>query len=405
MTSSLRDLGERVGAVPAPRLDVAALVALGEMRVRRRRLSAVAAVTVAVVAVVGGALLAGPGTHEAAPPGDPELATSAPDDRGSDDVTTSDAHRLLTYAVGTTIYWGDRTIDVAEQAPGRSVQRLSLDYLDATDHGVVFVTGPRPRRDQGEVIVPAGPSAIWFTDGSAPVRIGVTSGNAVRGFAIASSAAGSTLAWADPGTPGRAGRLVVYDTGRMTEVARFGDPSAAPLAVYDDVVYWAPAGSPCLPAGWGWPSECHGSRPVMRFDTDSGRQSRVSVADFDADRRSRPGLLTGPSGPERRGGLFARFVSDGWRLLATGDEPGDRFTPTVALTGRPVRLRLPSRDREPSDRALTQWLDADRVVLAGTDSADGTDLLVCRLSTGSCRLAVHLPGDGYTEPGPAGIRG
>ena len=55
MNASLRDLASRAGAVPAPHLDLAALVAAGETRIRRRRLAAVAAVTAAVVAVVGGA--------------------------------------------------------------------------------------------------------------------------------------------------------------------------------------------------------------------------------------------------------------------------------------------------------------------------------------------------------------
>jgi hypothetical protein len=405
MTPTLRELGERVGAVPVPQLDAAALVAAGETQVRRRRLATVAAVTAAVVAVVLGALLAGPGTRETAPPAGPEPTTSAPDDRGSDAVETTAAHRLLTYAVGTTIHWGNRTVDVAEQAPGRNVRRLSLDYLDATDDGVVFVTGPSPRRESGEVVAPHGASTIWFTDGSAPVPIGVTSGSAVRGFGIASSAAGSTLAWVDPGTASRAGQLVVYDTGRMREVASFGAPDAVPLAVYDDVVYWSPAGSRCLPAGWGSLTGCHGSRHVMRFDTASGRQTRVSADDYDADRRSRPGLVTGPSGSARRGGLFLSFVPEGRRLFAAGVEPGARFTPTVALTGRPLRLLLPREDRNPSDHALTQWLDGDRVVLVEPESRDGTHLLVCRLSTGTCRLVARLPDAGYTEPGPAGIHG
>jgi hypothetical protein len=45
------------------------------------------------------------------------------------------------------------------------------------------------------------------------------------------------------------------------------------------------------------------------------------------------------------------------------------------------------------------------VTLVDTDSYDGTDLRVCRLSTGSCRPAVRLPDANYTEPGPAGIHG
>jgi hypothetical protein len=45
------------------------------------------------------------------------------------------------------------------------------------------------------------------------------------------------------------------------------------------------------------------------------------------------------------------------------------------------------------------------VVLVEPESPDGTHLLVCRLSTGTCRLAARLPDAGYTEPGPAGIHG
>ena len=88
--------------------------------------------------------------------------------------------------------------------------------------------------------------------------------------------------------------------------------------------------------------------------------------------------------------------------------PGAGFIPTLALTGRPVRLRLPAGVPELGRLAITQWLDADRVVLVAPHSyggADGAELLVCRLSTGGCRLAVRLPGANYTEPGPAGIHG
>jgi hypothetical protein len=62
----------------------------------------------------------------------------------------------------------------------------------------------------------------------------------------------------------------------------------------------------------------------MRFDTASGRQSRVSMVDYEADRRARPGLLTGPSDVRqvRRGVMYLNFVRRGDRLVATGQEPG-----------------------------------------------------------------------------------
>ena len=148
----------------------------------------------------------------------------------------------------------------------------------------------------------------------------------------------------------------------------------------------------------------------MRFDAGSGQQTEVTSADYEADRLGRPGVLTGPSDDSvaRGGGPALRFVRRGQHLVADGGDPGAEFTPTVALTGRPVRLRLPAGYRTSDDLAITQWLDADSVVLVAPHSyggADGTELLVCRLSTGGCRLAVRFLDANYTEPGPAGIHG
>ena len=388
MNASLRDLGTRAGAVPAPQLDVASLVAAGQSRIRRRRFAAVAAVTAAVlVVVVGGALIVSPGTRHTAPP------PAGPDRKNHGTVTVQT--RLLTYSVGTAIHWGDRTIDVVQQAQGRKI-----GYVDATDDGAVFVIDHALVHDQAGWGLPYGPVAVWFTDGSAPVRIGTTSGSSVRGFGIAPSAEGSSLAWTDPGTESQPGQMVVYDTAQMKEVARFGGADAEPLAVYDDVVYWTPDGGSCMAFTWESAYGCERTGRVMRFDPVSGRQSLVSMADYEADRRARPGLLTGASDvPQvRRGVMFLSFVRHGDRLVAVGREPGVVFTPTVALSGQPLRLRLPASDRNLRDAILTQWLDADRVVLVATDSHDRTNLLVCRLSTGGCGVAVR--GD-LLAPGPA----
>ncbi|HEX6919649.1 MAG TPA: hypothetical protein VF314_05435, partial [Actinomycetes bacterium] len=268
MNASLRDLGERAEAVRAPQLDVAALVTAGESRIRRRRLAAVAAVTAAVVAVVGGAVIASPGTRESAPaPARPDRGNTDPDT-----VQTGPAARRLTYSVGTTIHWGDQTIDVRQQANRSPRARKVLDYVDATDDGAVFVTGLPLVRDGGGWGLPVGPAAVWFTSGSAPVRIGTTWGSRIRGFGIAPTVNGSTLAWIDPGTKTGPAAVVVYDTGHMKELARLGGADAVPLAVYDDVVYWSPDGNACqryLPSGAAY--GCTPTARVMRFDTASGR--------------------------------------------------------------------------------------------------------------------------------------
>jgi hypothetical protein len=412
MNTSLRDLGERAGSVPVPQLDVAALVAAGESRIRRRRLAAVAAVTAAVVAVLSATVLLAPGSRQAAPP-PADDRTHAPDD--GDTVETRTTDRLLTYSVGTVIHWGDRTIDVRQQAPGRQPHRTSLDYLDATDDGVVFITGPQLKRDESGMLgIGYGASAVWFPDGSTPVRIGTTSGSAVRGFAIGTSASGSTLAWKEPGDESSEtladpfGPVVVYDTAQMREVARFGGADAEVLAVYDDVVYWSSGDAPCATrADFG----CLRTRWVMRYEKASGLQTQVDWTGYEADRRSRPGVLTGPyDGDARVEGPVdyesIGFVRRGARLV--GWSRGVAIPLTVALTDRPLRLRPPAGHRTADTLAITQWLDADRVVLVGPHSyggADGTELLVCRLSTGGCRLAVRFPDANYTEPGPAGIHG
>lgn len=402
MNASLRSLGTRADAVSAPPLDVTALVAAGESRVRRRRRTVVAAVTAGVLAVVGGAVLAAPGSPQTAPPAGPDSK------QHGDLVKTQPAQRQLTYSVGTTIHWGGRTIDVEQQTNRSPGGRRVVDYVDATDDGAVFVIGQAAVRDQGGLGVPYGPAAVWFTDGSAPVRIGTTYGSRVRGFGIAPTAAGSTLAWIERGTRSSSGAVVVYDTGQMKELARLGDGAAVPLAVYDDVVYWSPDGGACARYLWGAAYGCSPTARVMRFDTGSGRQSPVSRADYEAERRSRPGLLAGRSGDRqtRRGVVFLSFVQHGDRLVAGGVwEAGERstFAATVPLTGLPLRLRHPARDA-PTDAPhvlqMTQWLDPDRVVLLD-EHGDETDLVICRLSTGGCRVALRVPNAEFTAPGPA----
>lgn len=412
MNASLRDLADRAAAVPAPRLDVAALVAAGESRIRRRRLAAVSAVTAVVLLVVGGAVLAAPDTRDAqAPP-------AGPDEHG--DVVKTHPARRLTYAVGSVIHWGDRTIDVRQYTNRSPGWGKIVDYVDASDDGAVFVVGQPLVEDEAGWGLPYGPAAVWFTDGSTPVRIGTTYGSRVRGFGIAPTAAGSTLAWIDPGSETQPGAVVIYDTGRMKELARLGhaqpgqswpwSSGSVPLAVYDDVVYWSPDGRACEPyvpsgAAYG----CKPTARVMRFDTADGRQSQVSTADYDADRRARPGLLTGRSDdPQiRRGVVFLSFARHGDRLVAGGTweaaQPG--FPSTVALTGQPLRLRHPARNarrearEDPQVLQLTQWLDPDRVVLLD-DYDDAVDLVICRLSTGGCRVTLRVADEPFTAPGP-----
>lgn len=394
MTNSLRDLlRQDADRVEIPTLDAGDVIAQGEQRLHRRRITAALASIAAVAVIAVGGIVAGSGQqHQSEGPIDKPNKNKT---NQTDEVQT----RRLTYALGSMIHWGDASIDVAPQANWWPGTGKLVDWVDATDDGAVFVIGGPPSGG----VIPVGPAGVWFTDGSAPVRIGTTSGDLPRGFAVAPTAEGSIMAWTDPGSRTRSGQIVVYDTSRMSEVARFGDADAEPLAVYPDVVYWSPTGTGCsaYPGGsWG-KAGCQGTGPVMRYDTTSGQQSQVSRADYLADRQARPGVLT-ESDPDGAGSLFLPFIRRGDRLVADHGE-----LPTVAQSGLPLRLRLPADERTPQGLMLTQWLDPDRVVLVGTNSHDGHDLVVCRLSTGRCQVAVHIPNatPSFTPPGPAISRG
>jgi hypothetical protein len=396
----------------------------------------VAVVAAVVVAVLSATVLLAPGSRQAAPPPADDRTHSTDD---GDTVETRAASRLLTYSVGSVIHWGDRTIDVGAQLGRKPNRLLSLDYLDATDDGVVFIQGPRYHAASRSIGY--GAAAVWFTDGSTPVRIGTTYGSAVRGFTIARSDSGSTIAWKEPGDEssetlaGPYGPVVVYDTARMREVARFGGADAFPLEpVYDDVVYWLPDARSCDLTNYqpGLVLGCPSTVEATRFDPATGVHTQVSWADYQADRRTRPGLLTGPDHRPRGciscvispDGLYRAlsFVRRGDHLVLGADygldfkavSPEDEFTPTVALNDRPVRLRLPPRYEDAERWLITQWLDPDHVVLladgepAGvTDVGKTIELLVCRLSTGDCRVeAGPDQADGvFTPAGPAGISG
>jgi hypothetical protein len=390
MNTSLRDLGKRVETVTAPQLDAAGLVAAGESRIRRRRLAAVAAATAAAVAVVGGALLASPGDRNAAPDVPPaDHKQTVPDDRsrGHDQVETRLAQRRLSYAVGTTIHWGNRTIDV-----GQTVQAVGV-----TDDGVVFVRGDKAC--PYEVAC----RTLWFTDGAEPVRIGTVTGSWIRGFGIAFASAGSTVVWSEPDpqdrTPyyPRTGEYVAYDTSLRREVGRFGSERSMLVAVGDDTVYWVPDERQCV----DFYGEClrfKGS--VMRFDVATGGQASVSWESYWATRSSWPRTLMSPQleeigDPEtvvrpphadpKLNDSFA-FRLDGTRLV--GDDGSVDVTVRLARTGAPLRLRMPAGYPSDGFYAISQWLDDDHVVM---NDGDGS-LLVCRVPSGRCRTTVKDAG-------------
>ena len=121
----LRRLGDQI--VPPP---FEALRETAHRRARRARVATSLAVAATVVAVAATAAYVERGDHRRVEPA-PPVPSSRP----------------LTYADGSTIHYGEQTVE----ADGRVAE------LDVTDYGVGF------RTDDG---------GIWFTDGSTTERLG-----------------------------------------------------------------------------------------------------------------------------------------------------------------------------------------------------------------------------------------
>lgn len=398
----LKVLAERASSVEgraSTRLDeVHARIAQAR---RRRQAGAIGAAVVAVVLAlsVGLAFVALTETDHtppAVPAPRPSVTPHAPEEN-------AESVRLLTYADGHTIHWGDRAIDV-----GSTVQGLS-----ATDDGVVFVRG-----DQS---CPYGDACrtLWFTDGSDPVRLGMVTGSRIRGFGVDLATAGSTVLWAEPKPKDKSNpyypeinEYVVYDTRAQREVARFGSNGRDPdrdghehlviQAVFDDYVYWTPddrAEEWCLDYRKYY-GVCRRFASVMRLDTSTGEQTKLAWSAYISDRLSRPRLFFGPTDrrdlpynpfPANRPGAEAvGFGRQGDRLVA-GDLGGVPVIARLGRSGPEVRLRLPAGYRGDVESFRFQmWLDDDRFAIVADNRED---ILICRLSAGRCRVAVQGPTD------------
>ncbi len=382
MNATLRDLGERVAGIEGPRLDVEALVASGERRLRRRRVASTTGSVAAVIAlVVGGAALTDRTDRSPGP-------VDTPDQSPTVEKTATSA-RQLAYAVGSTIHYGDLALDVGQY----------VHFVDVTDDGVAFVRGGSFRQQPGG-------NALWFTDGTELERIGTISGSPSWGYYTAASDAGSILVWWDP-TAGDPGEIVVFDTEARHELTRFPAPDAATLdvlSVDDDAVYWAPDEAPCELDSDG---DCLGYEWVMRYDVESASSARASGATFDEYVRSRPRTIVKPySGEVDFPGTFPwdyiAFERRGTNLVVNDD--GEDTTISEGRTGRPIHLSIPPDSTIATYLSLTQWLDDDRFVLFAytgnaTEWADEGDVFTCALSSDTCRLELRgEPGNDYQMP-------
>ena len=380
---------------------------------RRRHLGAVAGTVVAVVlALTAGTVAMSVLDKDESGPANPPRPAVRPTEKPQPPAPGSRSSRPLVWARGQTIHVGDRTVDV-----GGKVWEVT-----ATDDGAVFMrAGHRDcfrivGKDRAAVPIDgAGCNELYFTDGDGIEHIGTVYGSIIRGFELSTSSSGSTLEWFEPSSQGHpdgsgyehTGEYVVYDTRERREVARFGSDAVPDRhgwdhlrmeAVFDDAVYWTPddRGREWCASYSKYDGRCRRHTAVMRLDTSTGIQTKVGWSAYLEDRRSRPrsflrqsdtpGTADPPLAfPENRAGYESLELERVGDRLVPSDENGDAVGVRVAGTGKPVRLRVPSGYRPSGAFSVIQWLDDDQVVVS-PDEAE--DLLVCRPSTGRCRLVA-----------------
>jgi hypothetical protein len=358
----LRRLGDQI--VPPP------FDALRETARRRTRRAGVAT-SVAVAATVVASVAA--------------LYLGRSDDREPQPAPPVPTSRPLTYADGSTIHYGDRTVEAAGH----------VAELDVTDDGVGF------RTDDGRV---------WFTDGSTVDSLGAV-GRTGPGYGddtwplltrpgwMLSSNTGSRLVWFEFPAPGEP-QVVVYDTGAGHEVARDSvrlgpGHRAVPSLVSDRFVYWFQDPTP---------DEVAEDQAQVRYDPATGRQSAITEADLLDDLDTEAAVRSIRVKGDGRLDSSGRFhYSDGMgqqmSMDLTKDVAGvDGVAPVGAgdmkaedVRGRPFGFDPPADTTGRSGVAwLVQWLDDETVVVL-SPLRQSTDLIACHLDTKTCEVATSAP--------------
>lgn len=282
----------------------------------------------------------------------------------------------------TDEFWPSRRFNYGDQVIDTRLDRTTYDFaaMDLTDDGVVLTTVD---------------GRVWLADGTTVRQVaktGVRSSFLAR-LDVRTGNTGTLAAWIDE----RA--LVVYDTADRRVVARHRCLASfcRILWVGTDHVYV---------------ENRRGGERTLRVDVATGRASVAPAREVGQAMLDQPRALvvggsfgTGQVSP----GLDLDFIRQGSRLrpLHETGAARDRLETAFDTAGNPVRLRVPADYDRARSFTLFQWIDDDRVaMMAGAGSmgfvpgldpdlpADDTgygDILVCRLSTGDCRLAVTGP--------------
>lgn len=320
-------------------------------------------------------------------------STVLPDHGTASRTGSADRPRPLVFASGQTVHVGRRAINT----------HLDVLSVVAAEGGAAFTTFD---------------GKLWFTDGWTVLPIGVSTRPRVTPTGVDWGAAGRPnqrivaddigpdIAWMEYGRHGLEATkmtIAVFNTRSAEGVQRlpFTTPEndcrvcAHIVLVRHGFVFLSYTRATSL----GVRTQGETNSTLFRVDLATGRQTLIPVAAYRTELLNSARTLV--IGDARQLGLVASGVGEDFafvnrQLVIRAVGPGDAFF--EARTQRRLTLRLtPSVGGSlgPTDPFyLFEWLDDDRFALldsSGTRSRglNQGDIVVCRLSTSRCAVAVH----------------
>ncbi len=318
------------------------------------------------------------------------VASTLPFGGSADDPTLSDSggERQISYASGSTIHYGDRSIDVSPHKVGRFV---------VTDDGFVYTAR----------------GSVYFTDGAGSEKIGDTEGYV---DVLTADDTGSYVGWVERLRSPYITQAVVYDTARGREV--FRSPKSDSRS--DD--------------------GCFSEDDGLRFNAIDGHTAYIcdgavfGVSAWDLTTQTRKWPTTNPPRPESwltdvdnsyLAWSTTEFAGTSGTIVSrdpAADAPfypisGNQLSPdanyiaggangqTVVFdrtTNQEVELSMP----EYPEWYFMQWVADDRFTAIGfhaendnqDNASEAPDLLTCDASSAMCTVVGQASGDRLIPP-------
>jgi hypothetical protein len=375
MTENVKDMmAARADAAPGLHLDIDAVVRAGQRRVWRNRAAAgtVACAMLAAVAFV---------------------ASTLPFVGRADDPTLSESggERQISYASGSMIHYGDRSIDVSPH---------KVEFYVLTDDGFVYA---------------AQNGNVYFTDGDGSEKIG----DSTAGHMLVADDTGSYVGWVERLRSPYVTQAVVYDTARGREVFRspksdsrsddgcFSEDSGLLFSAIDGDTAYICDGIGFGVSAWDlttqtrkWPTTNPPRPESWLTDVDSGylAWSTTEFAETKGTIVSRDPDADAPFYPQ----VSANQLSPDADYIAGGDN-GQTLV-FDRTTNQEVELTMP----EYPEWYVMQWVADDRFTAMGFhaegdegNAREAPDLLTCDASSAMCTVVGQASG-GHIIP-PTGI--